>query len=155
MKDHAGFLRAAAIVAQDYPHARFVLAGTGISAKQPALAEGLKQNGLQGSLTLLGERSDIRRLNNAFDIGYSASALGRRFFNPIGEAMASGVPCAVMDVGDSAYIVGDSGLVTPSREPQALANAIMHLIDMRRASRQQLGAKARKRIQPSRNYPKV
>jgi glycosyltransferase involved in cell wall biosynthesis len=43
--------------------------------------------------------------------------------------MASGVPCAVTDVGNSAYIVENSGLVTPSREPQALANAIVRLIE--------------------------
>jgi glycosyltransferase involved in cell wall biosynthesis len=147
MKDHAGFLRAAAMVAQDHPQVRFALAGTGVSAKQPQLTEGLKQNGLQDRVTLLGERSDIPRLNNAFDISCSASAWGEGFSNAIGEAMACGVPCAVTDVGDSAYLVGDTGLVVPPRGPQALANAIVRLIDIGNAGRRQLGAKARKRIE--------
>jgi len=155
MKDHAGFLRAAAIVAQDHPHVRFALAGSGISAQQQELAKGLKQTGLHDRVTLLGERSDIPRLNNAFDISCSASAWGEGFSNAIGEAMACGVPCAVTDVGDSAYLVGDTGLVVPPRGPQALANAIVRLIDIGNAGRRQLGAKARKRIETEFSLPAI
>jgi glycosyltransferase involved in cell wall biosynthesis len=155
MKDHAGFLRAAALVALEHPHARFVLAGTGISAQQTELAAALKQNELQGRVILLGERSDIPRLNNAFDIACSASAWGEGFSNSIGEAMACGVPCGVTDVGDSAYIVGDTGLVAPPRDPQALAKAIVRLIGMERTGRQQLGAKARNRIETQFSLPAI
>lgn len=147
MKDHVGFLEAAAMVVRSHPQTRFVLAGTGISCKEPELAEAIQQNELQAHVILLGERSDIPRLNNAFDIGCSASAWGEGFSNSIGEAMSCGVPCAVTDVGDSAYIVADSGFVAPSRAPQALANAIARLIDVGRSGRQQLGAKARQRIE--------
>ena len=155
MKDHAGFLRAAAIVAQDHPNVRFVLAGTGVSAKQPELVEAIQQSGLQGRVSLLGERSDIPRLNNAFDIGCSASAWGEGFSNSIGEAMACGVPCAVTDVGDSAYIVRDSGLVSPPRQPEALAQAISRLIDMEPLGRKQMGAKARRRIETEFSLPAI
>ena len=147
MKDHAGFLRAAGILAQSHPQAKFVLAGTGVSLKQPELAEAVRQNGLQDRVILLGERSDIPHLNNAFDIACSASAWGEGFSNSIGEAMACGIPCAVTDVGDSGYLIGDSGLVVPPREPNVLANAIARLINLGWAGRQQLGAKARKRIE--------
>ena len=155
MKDHIGFLKAAGLVVQVHPEARFVLAGTGISFTQPELAETVRQNELQDHVILLGERSDIPRLNNAFDIGCSASAWGEGFSNSIGEAMACSVPCVVTDVGDSAYIVADSGFVSPPREPQALANAIVQLIGMGRAGRQQLGAKARKRIETEFSLPAI
>lgn len=155
MKDHIGFLKAAGLVVRSYPEAMFVLAGTGISSKQPELAEAIKQNELQNHVILLGERSDIQRLNNAFDIGCSASAWGEGFSNSIGEAMACGVPCAVTDVGDSAYIVEKTGLVAPPREPQALANAIVQLIGMGWAGRQQLGAKARNRIETEFSLPAI
>lgn len=147
MKDHIGFLKAAALVVRSYPEARFVLAGTGVNSTQPELAEAVKQNELQDHAVLLGERSDIPRLNNAFDIGCSASAWGEGFSNSIGEAMACGVPCVVTDVGDSACIVADTGFIVPPRIPQALANAIMQLIGMGRSGRLQLGAKARNRIE--------
>jgi glycosyltransferase involved in cell wall biosynthesis len=147
MKDHLGFLKAAALVVRAYPQTRFVLVGAGISSNQPELAEAIQQNGLRAHVILLGERSDIARLNNAFDIGCSASAWGEGFSNSIGEAMACGVPCAVTDVGDSAYIVANSGFVAPPSAPEALANAIARLIDVGKSGRQQLGAKARQRIE--------
>lgn len=147
MKDHISFLKAAGVVARSHPQAKFVLAGTGVSSKQSELAKAVRQNGLQERTILLGERSDIPRLNNAFDIACSASAWGEGFSNSIGEAMACGIPCAVTDVGDSAYIVGNSGLAAPPREPNALANAIARLIDLGCAGRRQLGAKARSRIE--------
>jgi glycosyltransferase involved in cell wall biosynthesis len=147
MKDHVGFLKAAAMVVRSHPQTRFVLAGTGISYKQPELAAAIQQNELGDRVILLGERADIPRLNNAFDIGCSASAWGEGFSNSIGEAMACGVPCAATDVGDSAYIVADSGFIAPPRDPEALANAIVRLIDVGQSGRQQMGAKARQRIE--------
>jgi len=155
MKDHAGFLRAAGAVARACPQTKFVLAGTGVSSKQSELAAAVRQNGLQDHVILLDERSDIPSLNNAFDIACSASAWGEGFSNSIGEAMACGIPCAVTDVGDSAYLVGKTGLVAPPREPQALANAIMQLIGMGRASRWQLGTKARSRIEIEFSLPAI
>lgn len=155
MKDHVGFLKAAAMVVRSHPQTRFVLDGSGISCKQPELAEAIQQNELQAHVILLGERSDIPRLNNAFDIGCSASAWGEGFSNSIGEAMACGVPCAVTDVGDSAYIVADSGFVAPPRAPEALAHAIVRLINVGRSGRQQLGAKARQRIETEFSLPAI
>jgi glycosyltransferase involved in cell wall biosynthesis len=147
MKDHVGFLKAAALVVQSHPQTRFVLVGAGVSSTQPELAEGIQQNELGDRVILLRERSDIPRLNNAFDIGCSASAWGEGFSNSIGEAMACGVPCAVTNVGDSAYIVADTGFVAPPRAPEALAEAIGRLIEIGQPRRQQIGAKARKRIE--------
>jgi glycosyltransferase involved in cell wall biosynthesis len=155
MKDHAGFLRAAGAVARARPQTKFVLAGTGVSSKQSELAEAVRQNGLQDHVILLDERSDIPSLNNAFDIACSASAWGEGFSNSIGEAMACGVPCVVTDVGDSAYLVGNTGLVAPPGEPQALANAIVQLIGMGRAGRWQLGTKARNRIETEFSLPAI
>jgi glycosyltransferase involved in cell wall biosynthesis len=155
MKDHVGFLQAAAMIVQSHPQTRFVLAGTGVSFKQPELAEAVRQNELQDCVILLGERSDIPRLNNAFDIACSASAWGEGFSNSIGEAMACGVPCAVTDVGDSAYIVADSGFTAPPHDPEALANAIAHLIEMGKSERRQLGTKARQRIETEFSLPAI
>jgi glycosyltransferase involved in cell wall biosynthesis len=65
---------------------------------------------------------------NAIDIAVSAS-YGEAWANVIGEAMACGLPCIVTDVGDSAWIVGDTGVIVPPKNPQALANAIKQMIE--------------------------
>jgi len=154
MKDHVAFIKAAARVAQSHPQTMFVLAGAGVSSKQPELAEAIQQNKLGDRVILLGERPDIPRLNNAFDIACSAS-WNEAFSNSIGEAMACGVPCAVTDVGDSAYIVADSGFVAPPRAPEALANAIGRLVEIGQSGRQQLGVKARQRIETEFSLPVI
>ena len=37
--------------------------------------------------------------------------------------MACDVPCAATDIGDSAEIIGDCGLIVPKRDHEALARA--------------------------------
>lgn len=155
MKDHAGFLRAAGAVSRRYPQARFVLIGTNVTIEQPMLRRLVEEQRLQGRVALLGERSDMPRLTAGLDIACSPSAWGEAFSLAIGEAMACGIPCVVTDVGDSAYIVADTGLSVPPSDPRALAEAIARLIDGGATHRQQLGMAARKRIENKFSLPEV
>jgi glycosyltransferase involved in cell wall biosynthesis len=71
------------------------------------------------------------------------SIYGEGFPNVLCEAMACDVPCVATDIGDSAEIIGDCGLIVPLRDPQALADAWQTLLE--RAS--QLGTEsARSRV---------
>lgn len=145
MKDHHGFLQAAAEIVRKHREVHFLLVGEGIDWNNPALAGWIEQHGLTAHVHLLGHRQDIPRLMAALDIAVSASARNEGFANVIGEAMSCAVPCVVTDVGDSAWIVGDTGKVVPPGNPQKLAEALCKLVAMDLEKRQQLGALSRKR----------
>jgi glycosyltransferase involved in cell wall biosynthesis len=145
-KDHRNFILAANRVLESLPDAQFVLVGSKIDDDNKFLLDWIEQTGHKENFHLLGEREDISQINSALDVACSAS-LGEGFPNTIGEAMACGVPCVVTDVGDSAYLVGDAGLVVPSANSQALAQAIIELLDKPERNRHKLGKKARQRIE--------
>jgi glycosyltransferase involved in cell wall biosynthesis len=81
----------------------------------------------------------------AFDIGISCS-LSEGFSNVIGELMSCEKPCVVTDVGDSAAIVGDTGLVVPPNSVAALHRGIMRLASENEHSMRERGRLARSRI---------
>src|SRR5260370_27560276 len=110
---------------------------------------------LDGRVALLRERADRPQLRAGLDIAGSPSAWGEAFSRAIAEAMACGIPCVVTDVGDSAYIVADTGLSVPPSDPQALAQAIGRLIEAGPEHRRQLGMAARRRIENEFSLPEI
>lgn len=149
-KDHATFFRAAGILHAGMPGVRFVLCGKGITAENQNLAVLTSEAGLEGSVFLLGRRADIPRIQASLDIASSSASSGEGFPIIIGEAMSCGVPCVVTDVGDSAEIVGDCGLVVEPGDPEALAAGWKKILAMKRETRAALGERARERIE--KNY---
>jgi glycosyltransferase involved in cell wall biosynthesis len=145
-KNHAGFLDAAAAVRRSRPDAHFLLVGEGIDAGNHTIRRIVASHGLTSAVHLLGLRDDIPRLMAALDVLASSSSYGEAFPNVLGEAMASGVPCAVTDVGDSAYIVGTTGRVVPPEDMRALSSAIESLLGMRAEELSNLRERARARI---------
>jgi glycosyltransferase involved in cell wall biosynthesis len=144
IKDHRTFLHAAALVKAICPAARFVLAGEHVDASNPDLAALLVQYGVTHEVHLIGPRDDVHAVSAALDIQVCSSS-SEGFPNVIGEAMSCGVPCVVTDVGDCAYVVADTGVTVPPRNPQALAAGITRLIEIGPDKRAELGARARER----------
>lgn len=138
MKDHRSFLDAAVLVAGRHEDVRFLLVGAGTDALPlpPQVA---------GRILMLGERRDVPRLMRGMDISV-LSSISEGFPNVVAEAMASGVPCVVTDVGDAALIAGDTGEVVPRRSPRDLAAAIERLATEGVEARQRRGERARQRI---------
>ena len=161
MKDHETFLSAACQLAKTNRGVCFLLVGAGIGPENPFFKPYLDKAFLADRLFLLGFRDDMARITASFDLATSSS-YGEGFSNTIGEAMACGVPCVVTDVGDSAYIVGDTGLVVPPKNPEALAAAWGTILDLPFDQRIALGLKARQRMEENfdlrviaRKYEKV
>jgi glycosyltransferase involved in cell wall biosynthesis len=101
---------------------RFVCIGDGKGPYKSEIHSLCRRLGLNSSIIWVGERYDMPAVYSALDIVTSTSSYGEGFPNVIGEAMACGVPCVVTDVGDSAIIVGETGIVVPLKDPQALAD---------------------------------
>ncbi|BAY30339.1 group 1 glycosyl transferase [Nostoc carneum NIES-2107] len=129
MKDHPNFLKAAALLCQERQDVHFVCVGAGSESYQQQLHQLALDLNISDKVMWTGERPDMPAVHNALDIACSASAYGEGFSNAIGEAMACGVPCVVTDVGDSAWIVGDTGAVIAPQNSEALKNAIKSLIE--------------------------
>jgi glycosyltransferase involved in cell wall biosynthesis len=131
MKDHATFLRAAALVGRDQRSVRYVCVGDGEPQFRATLQTLATNLGLGDCLIWAGTRLDMAAVYNAVDLIVSSSSWGEGFPNAVGEAMASGVPCVVTDVGDSAWLVGDTGWVCPPDAPTLLAAAITDALSSR------------------------
>ncbi|MEO8378947.1 MAG: glycosyltransferase [Acidobacteriota bacterium] len=144
MKDHALFFRAATIVAAQHPEVHFVLIGKGVTLENDPLIK-LIPPSLRHRVHLLGLRMDAARLMAAFDVAVSSSS-AEGFPNVVGEAMACAVPCVVTDVGDSAAIVGSTGLVVRPGDTEGLALGITSLLLMDADQRRRLGTAARERV---------
>jgi glycosyltransferase involved in cell wall biosynthesis len=144
IKDHPTFLRAAAIVSQRHQEARFVLAGRGV-AESGSLREQANALGLGDRVHFMGEQLEVWLVHAAFDVAVSASD-SESFPNTVIESMACGVPCVVTDAGDSRIIVADTGFVVPIRNPDAMANALVRMLELTADERRSLGLAARARV---------
>jgi glycosyltransferase involved in cell wall biosynthesis len=120
MKDVETFLRAASLFLRDHADTQFVLCGDGFAADNGVLKDAIATLQLERHVILLGRRPDMANVYPALDILTLCSIYGEGFPNVLAEAMACGVPCVTTDIGDSAEIVGDCGVIVPMRDPEAL-----------------------------------
>jgi glycosyltransferase involved in cell wall biosynthesis len=127
-KDYPAFIKAAAIVGGTNPRLRFVCVGDGTDCD--ALRRMVADAGLSDRMIWAGGRGDMPAVYNALDICVSSS-VSEGFPNIVAEAMACGTPCVVTDVGDSARIVGPTGIVVPPSDPAALARGVAQLLSSR------------------------
>jgi glycosyltransferase involved in cell wall biosynthesis len=143
-KDQATLVEAAHRVHAHRPDVRFVILGEG--EKRRELEARIGARALDGIVVLGGFRSDLDRLVPAFSLfclssrleGLGTSLLDAMAFGlPIVATAAGGIPEAVED--------GVTGRVVPTRDPEALAAAILDVLaaDTGRA----MGAAGRRRFE--------
>jgi len=146
MKNHSGFILAAGRLVRSGLDVHFLLAGQDVDPGNRVLADLIDQENLSGRVHLLGRCEDIPRLDAALDVLAMTSSFGEGFPNAVAEAMSCGIPCAVTDVGDAAFLVGNTGMVVPRDAPGDMADAWGRLIKAGELERQRLGAAARRRV---------
>lgn len=127
-KGHAALVRAAARVLQRCPEARFVFVGLPIDAGP--IQQEVSRLGLEGRVVLAGYRPGAARLMRAFDV----YCLPSRFEGmPVSllEAMAVGVAPVATAVGGTPEVVthGEDGLLVPPGNDDALARAVLELLE--------------------------
>jgi glycosyltransferase involved in cell wall biosynthesis len=147
MKGHAIFIKTAGLLLAARPDLKFICVGQGKPEFRAGLLASACQQGLTDAMIWLDHQADMPALYNALDLLVSASLYGEGVSNAICEAMASGTPCVVTAVGDSALIVGDTGAVVPPGDPAALAKGIMQQLRRLQIERVTLARAARDRIQ--------
>jgi glycosyltransferase involved in cell wall biosynthesis len=142
-KDHLTLVRAAARVVSEIPAATFFLVGEG--PDRPKIEAEIARLRLRSSVFLLGERHDVPELLHSFDV-YVLSSITEGLSLSILEAMAAGCPVVATDVGGNPELLDDgrAGILTPARDPEALALAVIRLLKSP-AQRETLAQAARQR----------
>lgn len=122
---------------------RLLLVGDGPMREQvEALVQG---SGLGGRVTLLGTRQDVPALLSMADVFVLSSRWEGMPLSVI-EAMMSGLPVVATDAGgvSEAVVHGETGLLVPAGDPDALALALARLLGDSEL-RQRMGEAGRRR----------
>jgi glycosyltransferase involved in cell wall biosynthesis len=141
-KDHDTFLRAARILGERLPDARFLVVGEGRErSRLEALARELE---IGERVIFTGRRSDISRLLTVFDVTVLSSVTVETFPMSFLEAMAMARPLVGTRVGGVPEMIeeGGNGYVVPLRDPTALADALEKIIADREVARR-MGRRSR------------
>ena len=122
------FLEAAASVAARDPRVHFALIGDGPLAQD--LRQRAAETPLRGRAHLLGARTDVDPLISSLTVLISASRW-EGLPTVVLEAMAAGVPVVGTDIAGTRELVehGHTGLLVPSGDPVALADAILSVLN--------------------------
>ncbi len=123
-----------------------VMAGTLMQQSNADLLALMRQAGIEDICTCLGERRDVDHLMTGLDALVLPSIYGEAFPMVLGEAMACEVPCVATDVGDSAFLLGDTGFVVPPSDVAAFAAALAALAAESPEQRASRGKAARRRV---------
>ncbi len=122
------FTIAAAQVAARRPDVHFVIVGDGpLRADVEAQVDALK---LADRVHLTGLRRDVPDLMHSFDV-FALTSLWEGLPRVLPQAMAAGLPIVATAVDGNAEAVtdGDNGFLTPPGDPQAMAAALLRLLE--------------------------
>jgi len=146
-KGFLNLLEAFAQVWVAHPHTQLWIAGEHPTPKSPrAEYTGLVvPKGTTERIHQLGLNRDMPALLDAAD-GFVLSSAWEGMPLVVGEAMAMEKPVVATDVGGVRELLGDTGIVVPARDPDALAKAMLDVMRSSVQLRRMSGRAARERI---------
>lgn len=147
MKDYPGFLAAAGPLLRDMPSLHLVLVGDGVDLANPEVLRLRAQAPDPERIHVLGPREDMASVYSSLDVLCSSSSSGEGFPNVVAEAMLAEVPVVATDVGESASIIGDTGVVVPPGAPDLLRAALEAAVRQTAEERAAAGRRARARVE--------
>jgi len=126
-KGHRYLVAAAPRIVSEVPTAKLALVGDG--AEAPGIRQQITDLGLNGCVVLAGFRRDVPALLRAADV-FVLPSLSEGLPNAALEALAAGVPTVATAVGGTPEVVRheQTGLLVPSQDPGALAEAVVRLL---------------------------
>ena len=131
VKGHDLLVRAAATVLKRFPACSFTVAGAVLEPGYFAeLLQMVQDLGLARQFHFVGDVGDLRAHLQTADI-FVLPSRSEGFSNAILEAMACGLPVIATDVGGNGEAVQDglNGFVIASEDSEALARAVLRLLD--------------------------
>jgi len=127
-------LRAMGKVVREIPEAKLLVVGDTLRSDRDRRAKErlrriIGENGLEGSIVFAGYREDVPALLSIIDL-FVLPSYREGMPRTIIEAMAAGKPVVATDIrGCREEVVdGETGLLVPVRDPDALAEAIMRIL---------------------------
>jgi glycosyltransferase involved in cell wall biosynthesis/PAS domain-containing protein len=144
------FLEAASKLVEAGIDAQFLIAGTAMFGEDSYVADlhsQVDRLGLQGKVQFLGHVDPIEAFLPTVSILVHASTSPEPFGQVVIEGMAAGIPVVATDGGGvkETVVHGETGLLVPMGNAQALADALRMLID-RPELRAKLSTKGRQRV---------
>ncbi len=145
MKGHKYFLESIPIILKKNKNVFFLIVGKGnLRRELELLAEKLK---ITKYVRFIGYQHDVNTMIKLMDIVLVPS-VSEAFGRVITESMACSKPVIATRVGGIAEIVVDgvTGILVPPRDVQAMADAILNLLEDKTKAKQ-LGEEGRKRVE--------
>ena len=112
-----------------YSNFRILVAGTG--AFEEEVTRAVTEMGVEDVVQMLGFRSDAAALLNILDVQLNASYGTEATSMALLEGMSLGLPTIASDYGGNPFVItsGQNGLLFPSKDSAALADAMAELMD--------------------------
>jgi glycosyltransferase involved in cell wall biosynthesis len=144
-KGHEFLVQAASLVLGTFPSTKFLIVGDGPLRKR--LENQVKDLNIHPAVIFTGTRKDIAEMLSLMDVFALPSHTREGLGIAIIEAMAAERPVVATDIGGIPEAVnhGETGLLVPPGDPEALSKAIIELLQNPKKA-EEMGEKGRARV---------